>query len=292
MLVFVVVGRLGKSLTISKVVPFLATGKVSKVFIFRQETGFPLNGAHYVTLPSWLTKLKPRHLGILLRSLYEPLQLYVYTKKYKPALINGVFTLPKGLNATIIGKLTNTPSVVSVIGGIVEITTRFPFQRFWEGLNLWMLRTCSVVTTKGKVVTSYLVKKGIPKEKIFTLNGSIDTDNFRYKNDVRKDIDILFVGNLSPLKGPDRVLKMVEILKAKTKDITAVILGDGILYKAIKQQIQDHGLEDNVKLLGYINNPIEWFQKSKCIVIPSESEGLPTAMLEAMACGCVPIVQM
>jgi len=290
MIIFVVVGRFGKSLTVSKVEPFLATGKVSKVYIFRQEAGFPVEGAEYITLPELLLNLKPAWLSKAIRFLYEPLQLLRYTIMLKPNLINGVFTLPKGLNSTVVGKITKTHSVVSVVGGIVEITTRLPFIDFWEKLNLWMLKSCSAVTTKGHVVTNYLIYKGIPKDKIFTLNGSIDTTKFAYKPDIAKDIDILFVGNFSRLKGPDRVLKVISNLSKEIPDIKAVLIGHGDLFKSMKQMIIELNLQNQVELPGYIDHPETLFQRSKCILIPSESEGLPTCMLEGMSCGCVPVV--
>lgn len=290
MIIFVVVGRLGKSLTVSKVMPFLATGKVSKVYVFRQEEGFPIPNTEYITLPRWIFKIKPAFLSKLFRFIYEPWQLYRYTRKYKPTLINGVFTLPKGLNATIVGLFTKTPSVVSVIGGVVEITTRGRFKKQLEKVNLWMLRKCTAVTTKGYAVDDYIIKKGIPQEKIFTLNGSINTDKFRYNPEVNKDIDILFVGTFRRLKGPDRVLRVVQALKKDFPEIRAVFLGDGYLFNEIRQMVTEFGLGVNVQLLGHVDDTVSWFQRSKCLLMPSSSEGLPTAMLEAMACGCVPVV--
>ena len=290
MIIFVVVGRLGKSLIVSKVMPFIATGKISKVYVFSQEEGFPIPDTEYITLPRWLLQLKPSILSKALRFLYEPIQLWRYTRKYKPALINGVFTLPKGLNTTIVGLFTHTPAVVSVIGGVVEITTRGHFKKVLEKVNLWMLRKCSAVTTKGFAVDNYIIEKGIPKEKIFTLNGSIDTEKFRYDPEVKKDIDILFVGTFRRLKGPDRVLRVVHALKKDFPEIRAVFLGDGYLFNEIRQMIIELGLEGNVELTGYVDETVSWAQRSKCLLMPSRSEGLPTAMLEAMACGCVPIV--
>lgn len=270
--------------------PFLATGKVSKVYVFRQEEGFPIPNTEYITLPRWIFKIKPAFLGKAIRFIWEPLQLWHYTRKYKPALINGVFTLPKGLNATIVGLLTKTPSVVSVIGGVVEITTRGRFKKQLEKLNLWMLRKCNAVTTKGFAVDNYIIAKGIPEEKIFTLNGSIDIEKFKYVPEVKKDIDILFVGTFRRLKGPDRVIKVVHKLRTEFTDIRAVFLGDGYLFNEMKQLVKEMQLEKNIQLRGHEDETVSWFQRSKCLLMPSRSEGLPTAMLEAMACGCVPVV--
>ncbi len=290
MIVFIVVGRLGKSLTVSKVMPFLATGRVSKVFVFRQEEGFPIPNTEYVTLPRWLLKFKPTPLSKALRFIWEPIQLWHYARKYKPALINGVFTLPKGLNATIVGLITQTPSVVSVIGGVVEITARGHFRNILKKVNLWMLRKCNVVTTKGFAVDNYIIERGIPREKIFTLNGSIDTEKFKYNPAIEKDIDILFVGTFRRLKGPDRVLRVIQKLKKDFPNIRAIFLGDGYLFSEIRQMVHDLELENHVQLQGHVDETLSWFQRAKCLLMPSRSEGLPTSMLEAMACGCVPLV--
>jgi glycosyltransferase involved in cell wall biosynthesis len=290
MIVFVVTGRLGKSLVVSKVEPLIATGRVNKVYIFSQEPGYPIHGAEYIPLPKWVHALRPAFLSRTIRFLYEPLQLLRYTIKLKPNLINGVFTLPKGLNSTIVGKLTQTKSIVSVIGGIVEIPTRLPFKWLWKCINLAMLRNCDAVTTKGTNVSAYLIDEGIPKSKIFNLVGSINTDKFFYDPGIQKDIDVLFVGNFRRLKGPDRVLEVVRSLIQDGILTKCVFLGAGVLYDEIREQIEAKKLETYVFLKGYQNHPAPYFQRSRTIMIPSTSEGLPMVMVEAMACGCVPVV--
>ena len=288
--IFIVAGRLGKSLTVSKAEPFITHSAVERVFIFREERGYDLEGAEYVTLPPFIKKIKPAVLRKIVRFFAEPVQLIRYAVKIKPDLINGVFTLPKGLNAVIAGKISRTKSVVSVIGGTVEITTRLPFQRFWTWFNLQMLKKADAVTTKGSRVTAYLIQQGINKEKIFNLNGSIDIETFQKDDITQKDIDILFVGTFRKLKGPDRVVKVIENLLAGGRDVKAVFLGNGALFKETEEYIQQKDLEKSIHLKGYVNNPAEYFRRSKMIIMPSTSEGLPTSMLEAMACGCVPIV--
>jgi glycosyltransferase involved in cell wall biosynthesis len=288
--VFVVVGRLGETLTESKVIPFITNTSVEKCFIFRETKGFRIQNAEYVTLDSFLSKFGNHFFRKVVRFITEPIQLIMYAIRHKPYLINGVFTLPKGLNAVIASKISGTKSVVSVIGGTVEITTRMPGTWFWKRLNLWILKNCDAVTTKGSKVTTYLVEQGIPSDKIFNLNGSIDSNRFFPDSNKKKDIDILFVGMFSILKGPDRVLNVVENFVESGKNIRAVFLGEGSMYSEIEHLIKEKGLEDVVSLKGYCNDTAPYFQRAKTLLMPSTSEGLPTAMLEAMACGCVPVV--
>lgn len=288
--IFVVAGRLGSTLTVSKAVPFAVHPDVKSIFIFRENQGFPVQKSQYITLDNILARIRPRFLRSAVRFALEPIQIVRHSIKHKPYLINGVFTLPKGMNALIAAKLTRRKSMISVIGGTVEITTRMPFQWFWKKFNLWMLKKCDVVTTKGTKVSKWLVEQGVPSEKIFILNGSIDTETFNINRKVERDIDILFVGNFRKLKGPDRVLGIIKNLTESGKDVKAVFLGTGSLFEETKKQIVDLQLEDFVTLKGYQSNTSSYFKRSKILVMPSMSEGLPTAMLEAMACGCVPVV--
>jgi glycosyltransferase involved in cell wall biosynthesis len=54
--------------------------------------------------------------------------------------------------------------------------------------------------------------------------------------------------------------------------------------------IETLGLSHSISIEGYIEKPEGYLQRAKIILMPSRSEGLSTAMLEAMACGCVPVV--
>ncbi len=288
--IFVVAGRLGKSLVVTKTIPIIETGKTEKVYIFRETEGFSIAGASYITLPKFILKIKPASLKRIIRFIYEPIQLLYYTIKLKPNLINGIFTLPKGLNSLIVGKLCGIKTVVSVIGGIVEITTRLPVARFWERVNIKMLKACDAVTTTGSVVTNYLVQNGVPRDKQFIYPGCIQTDVFKFDESVEKDIDVLFVGTFRRLKGPDRVIEVIKRLLLDNVSINAVFLGSGYLLEEMQSKIETEQLEKHVKIIGYVNEPASYFQRAKTLMMPSTSEGLPMAMLEAMACGCVPIV--
>jgi glycosyltransferase involved in cell wall biosynthesis len=72
-------------------------------------------------------------------------------------------------------------------------------------------------------------------------------------------------------------------------EIQLHIAGDGPLREALKQQIDRLGLQNHVILHGYVRNPYAMMQRADLFVMPSIYEGLPNALLEAMACG-VPVL--
>lgn len=291
LIVFVVVGRLGKSLTESKVSPIMNSSKVKKVYIFREEIGYNIEGAEYIVLPELLKKIKIRLVKKILRIMYELIQLLYYAIKLKPDYINGIYTLPKGFNSLVVSKISGCKSIISVIGGEREVLTYLKPTIFWKNVNLRMLRNCDVVTTKGMSVKRYLIDNGIIKDKIFVFNGSIDIKKYySVGNNLDKDIDILFVGTFRKLKGPDRVLDIVSNLRDNFPEIKAYFLGNGDLFDLIQREIATHKLENNVILTGYVDDTEQYFKRAKMLIMPSKGEGLSTAMLEAMACGCVPVV--
>lgn len=83
---------------------------------------------------------------------------------------------------------------------------------------------------------------------------------------------IIFCGHLTPLKNP---LILAEAAKFLPK-IDFLFLGDGPL----KKELLSYG--DNIKVIGRVNNVSEYLQVSDCYVIPSLTEGMPMAMIEAL----------
>jgi len=288
--IFIVAGALDKSLTASKIIPIVSCKGVRKIFVFTKKKGNEINGVRYITLPIFITKIKFKFIYKIFRFVFEPLQLLAYSILYKPDYINGIYTLPCGLESLIISKIIRCKSIISVIGGEIEIKTYYKFTSFWENFNLWMLRNCDIVTTTGSKVTNFLIDNSISKNKIFEYPGSVDTLRFNFKNYNEKDIDILFVGTFRRLKGPDRVLKIVYNLLGYFPNIKSCFLGNGYLYNTIKEEVKSLHMENNVSIIGYVNNPEQYYQRSKVLIMPSRSEGLSMAMLEAMSCGCVPVV--
>ena len=66
-----------------------------------------------------------------------------------------------------------------------------------------------------------------------------------------------------------------------------MFIGDGALRPAIEHFILDNNLGETVTLPGWVPHESlgDFLNQMKLLVIPSDTEGLPNSMLEAMACG-------
>ena len=106
-----------------------------------------------------------------------------------------------------------------------------------------------------------------------------------------KSFVILSVGELIPRKNHKIVLEALSILKNidKISDIQYLICGNGRLKKDLKQLTLEYGISEHVHFLGYRNDVSEMYKCSDLFVFMSKQEGLPVALMEAMACG-VPII--
>lgn len=106
--------------------------------------------------------------------------------------------------------------------------------------------------------------------------------NWPWPDNVLKTI--IFVGRLEPVKRPDLLLDCFNEL-IRERPVRLLILGDGSLRVDIEKNIAINGLNDSVAVLGFVDNPIPFIQKSHVLVLPSDCEGFGNVLVEAMACG-------
>lgn len=99
---------------------------------------------------------------------------------------------------------------------------------------------------------------------------------------------ILSVGRLSKQKNFTLLLKAFTAVRRRW-DAKLIILGEGSEKRILESQIAKLGLEDNVSLPGFSENPWSNMARADVFVLPSEEEAFGLVLVEAMICG-VPIV--
>jgi glycosyltransferase involved in cell wall biosynthesis len=97
------------------------------------------------------------------------------------------------------------------------------------------------------------------------------------------------IGRLSPEKGHADLIEALAIVAARGQQLTAVLAGDGPERSRLTERIRARGLEDRVHLVGYVDPPQRILEETDLMVLPSHTEGLPNAALEALAMG-VPVL--
>ena len=129
----------------------------------------------------------------------------------------------------------------------------------------------------------------ISENKIVKINNPVDFDlidkmklnqidigfNKSYKN-------IVAIGNLSPRKGFDLLLNVMNELKEEKIHLT--ILGDGAFKDDLLEQKYQLKLT-NVTFKGKVDNPFVYLKEADLFILSSRYEGFPNVLLEAGACG-------
>ncbi|MBD0334972.1 MAG: glycosyltransferase [Cyanobacteria bacterium Co-bin13] len=86
------------------------------------------------------------------------------------------------------------------------------------------------------------------------------------------------VGRLDPMKGHDVLLRAL----AQVERTRLVILGEGAFRPQLEQLAAELGIQDRVKLLGWVAQPRPYLSTFDVIAQPSRSEGFPLTVVEAM----------
>jgi glycosyltransferase involved in cell wall biosynthesis len=102
---------------------------------------------------------------------------------------------------------------------------------------------------------------------------------------------VVVVGRLSVEKGVDRVVELVHELAAGEGDRAADrhaafhLVGDGPQRSFLEQRARVLGVADRIHFHGWQSDPRPWIESADVLLLPSRTEGLPNAVLEAMALG-------
>jgi glycosyltransferase involved in cell wall biosynthesis len=95
----------------------------------------------------------------------------------------------------------------------------------------------------------------------------------------------LAVGRLTYQKDFLTLIKAFGILRSH-KLARLIILGEGEQRTELEAMINQLGIVESVSMPGFVDNPYAYMSRAIAFVLSSRWEGLPTALIEAMACGC------
>lgn len=99
---------------------------------------------------------------------------------------------------------------------------------------------------------------------------------------------ILGMGRLTQAKDFTTLIRAFAYVRQR-RNVRLMILGEGELRGALEALVRSHELERHVALPGFVENPFAYLHNAALFVLSSRWEGLPGALIEAMACG-TPVV--
>jgi glycosyltransferase involved in cell wall biosynthesis len=205
------------------------------------------------------------------------------------------FTHDSNILALPLAWLTGIPFRLATHHGL---TNNYP--RWRERLHAWLINhgVANILVAVSVRARQSALKEGIRPERIVVIKNGIHSVPVEMvnKSETRKtvglddkDLFLISVGRLVHEKAHEVLVCAMPLILQKYPNVKLGILGDGVLRPKLESQIADLNLEKNVRLFGMSDNVANYLAVADIFVLPSRSEGLPIALLEAMSAG-LPVV--
>ena len=204
---------------------------------------------------------------------------------YRSNFIN-VFAKFFGLEAKCIISERNTPSMTYSGGGLAAMVGR--------SLVRWLYPKADLILPNSQGGAHDLIENfAISAQKIVVIQNPVDIDKIETLADeevkdlsFEKKFTFVSVARLEKHKNHDITIRaFAKVADARSQ---LLILGTGDQKESLQTLIDELGIQENVKLLGFVSNPYKYMAKSDCFVLSSSREGFPNVLIEALVCGlCV-----
>ena len=189
---------------------------------------------------------------------------------------------------------------VAALSGVPLVATVHGKNYFWEKLRRrlayqWVSRNATMVAVSENLKQFIVEKVGVDSGHVKVVYNGVDLLPHCGPADIdqcRKELDLPtgdqivgVVGNLYPVKGHQYLIAAIPAVLAKCPNTTFIFAGRGQLEGELKEQAHQLGVAQKVRFLGLRQDIPRILAVLHAFVLPSLSEGLSLAILEAMVAG-------
>lgn len=225
-------------------------------------------------------------------------ELYKRRRKYKAVFFHiggSMLLLP-----VLICKLTGLRSIIFITGSTKEsyhakkdmnTTTRL----ITQSIGIIESITCNLsddVLLLSESMRSPRIVNWFPTNVSSANFNYIDCSKFEKKTQIAdREYDIIFLGRFESVKGVTNIIRSIPLIMDSHPNIKIELIGDGELRNELERIVMREGLSKHVSFTGWVdhNEIPDHLNNGRILLMPSESEGVPKTLLEAMACGTIPI---
>ena len=211
-------------------------------------------------------------------------------------LIHAHFTYPDGVVAAWLGRRYGVPVVITEQAPWWSWMEEYPFVRRQA---TWAVKESVFHIAISKAVKDSILYFAGETDKLRVIPDGVDGSVFTLSENGRRPSSnqILFVGNIRPVKGVDILIKSIRLLVDRGRNVKLIIVGEGYYqsyrreYDRMQQMLYDLNLEGCVEFIGKkpLADLVRYIQESVLLVLPSRAESLGMVLVEALACG-TPVV--
>jgi glycosyltransferase involved in cell wall biosynthesis len=169
---------------------------------------------------------------------------------------------------------------------VVAHHTWIPATGMAAGLKRWAIRHAS------NIAVSHAVAESLPVDCTIVPNPYAD-DVFVGLEDLERSRELVFVGRLVSDKGVNVLIDALGLLATRGRRVGLTLIGDGPELPALRRQVDALGISSQVHFAGRRTGAdlVAALNEHQVLVVPSVwQEPFGVVALEAMACGCVPLV--
>lgn len=259
-----------------------------KLFKSQIQAIFKQPARYFSTLWLALKTSRPGIKGHALQIIYfaEAILLADLVKEYQVEHLHNHLGDNSGTVTLLAAKFADISYSISIHGPHI----------FFDGLH-WALdvktANSTFISCIGHFCTSqmmlYTNKQDWDKFKI--VRCGIDPQQFQYREPSGQAKKLVYVGRLSGEKGVPVLFDSLQLLKTQGYDFELTLLGDGEERQRLEASAKEYGISQQVSFAGFVDQKTiaDTLQASDIFVLPSFAEGIPVALMEAMAMG-VPVI--
>lgn len=207
-------------------------------------------------------------------------------------LIDAHYFYPDGVAAWLLASKLGRPFVITAHGSDVNVVAKYPVPR---RMILAASRGASAIIAVSTALRDALLALGVQAQKVVVIRNGVDLNFFKpeAREAARRKLGlecrrlVLSVGNLLENKGHHLVVQALRGLS----DCHLVVVGEGEQKDALIRMARACGVANRVLFTGRIpqRELAHYYNAADVVVLASASEGLPSVLLETLACG-TPVV--
>lgn len=230
-----------------------------------------------------------RTLGGLIYMFTLGIYLFIHRREYDiihvhqalyPAFIS-VFAGKRILHKPVLVKTASSGKTSDI-----EELKRFPLGK----LQLrWLLKEMDYLVAISKVSGKDFEEIGYPKERIVNIPNGVEISE-EIKTSYDQALRVITVTRLSNEKGVDVLIQSWAKIVAEEKSLKLVIIGTGPEKEEIQKKVSSLKIGESIEFAGFVNDVKGYLRCADLFILPSRTEGMSNALLEAMSYGIPCIV--
>jgi glycosyltransferase involved in cell wall biosynthesis len=209
-------------------------------------------------------------------------------RRERPLILH-TFLFHANLLGRVLGRLAGVPVVIASERSAEPSKSS---ARVWMDHMTWRLAT--IWTANAEAVAVVLgQRESIDRRRIVVIPTAVDTDRFfphpadpevrSRLGAARHDTLLISVGRLDKLKGHSTLIEAFALLAAKRSNLRLAMVGEGAERRALESQVAANHLDERVRFVGAVADVVPYLRAADLFVLASNTEGMPGAILEAMA---------